>query len=402
MKKKEEIFDIKEMDKYVKKLKIPKEFKYTFNLEDIQYNDINMIISIRQDAGKTTQYLLLGLIMYKLYGYVTCYMRSDTSQISSGNISDLCDVIIKFKYLEKIFGENSWNDIIYKFQQRKFYLVKRDQDGEIIAQDKKEFLQAFSLENHKKYKSSYNNTNANFIIYDEIFDTQRSTSNQMIEFCDNISTLTRTRPEARVVMLGNNLNKYSFWFEEFAISKKVDNLTFGGYIEEKTFLGTSLKVRLLDVSEKKKNDVEKKKVRFFGFNTPKMAAFNGLQAFVTNQYQHIENDEILAPENLITNRIYIFHRGRYIQIGIYSSGQLFAYIHFSSKPKYNDNIILTEYPDPEDKMQIYGFGDYRDYNENERIKRKLKILRELRLENKFFYSTNEVGELLKDYLMSIK
>lgn len=399
MKNENDCFDVEKVKKEIRKLQIPKEF-FNFDLEKINNHDISMIMSIRKDAGKTTQALLIGLILHKLYNYEIEYFRIDTDQTTGPNVDNIFDVIVKFGYIKKIFNDE-YNGVEFKNQSKRFYLVKKDDEGNILIKDKRPCCLIHSLEQYKRMKSVYNNVNGNWFIVDEIFDTSRQTTNQMIELANQISTVTRDRPEARVVMLGNNLNKYSFWFEEFGISEEIDTLNFGGFIDKTTIYGTTLYITLLDPSKAKKADVLKRKIRFYGIDNPKMAAFNGLQAFAGNQWQHLEDITILKPDNLVFDRLYINHRNRWIKIRLYkSNNQIFAYLHFAREPRYDDNIILQNNPMlTNDNLCLYGFGESA---KNEKIRKHLMQIKDLRKQNLWFYASNSVGDIIEDYLMSVR
>lgn len=398
MKNKNDCYDLELLKKEIRKLKIPKEY-FNFNLEAINNHDISMFMSIRKDSAKTTQSLIIGLVLKKLYNYETEYFRIDRDQTTATNCDNIYDVIVKFGYIQKIFGDK-WNGITYKQQKKRFYLCQKDEEGNILVMDERPCCIIHSLEDHTKMKSVYNNVNGNWFLVDEIFDSNRRTDNQIIELSNQISTVTRERPEARVIMLGNNLNKYSFWFSEFGIEKEIDNLNFGGVIDHTTSLGTTVFVTLLDVSASKKENVLKRKIRFFGFDTPKMAAFNGLQAFAGNNWKHLESDELLQPEFLITNRIYIFHRGRWVQLSYYNNHcQEYVYLHYASKPKYEDNYILCQYPDSNNKQMYYGFGELA---RSDKLRSVLRRIKDLRYSNMWIYSNNSVGDLVSDYLQSVR
>lgn len=396
MKKENDCFDVELVKKEIRKLKIPKEY-FKMDLEAINNHDISMFLSVRKDAGKTTQAIIIGMVLNKLYGYEIEYLRIDDSQTREANIDNIFSVITKFDYISKIY-DGKWNGIEYKKRVKRFYLVKREGE-EIIARSERPILLIHSLQQYNDMKSAYNNVNGNWLVIDEMFDTSRSTSSMVLELANQISTITRDRNEARVVMLGNNLNKYSFWFDEFGIMDQIENLNYGGYIDHTTTYGTTIYCTLFDISESKKQDVLKRKIRFYGLDSPKMAAFNGLQAFAGNQWQHIQDDEMLDPKYLLYNRVYIFHRGRYIQLAIYYNGkQEYIFLHWANKPQLDDNIILTASPDAQNKQHIYGFGKL---CQNQNIKAKLGIIQSLREQKLWFYSSNSVGDLVYDYFKSI-
>lgn len=396
MKKENDCFDVELVKKEIRKLKIPKEY-FKMILEEINAHDISMFLSIRKDAGKTTQALIIGIVLNKLYKYEIEYLRIDDSQTREANIDNIFSVIEKYDYISKIYN-GKWNGVEYKKRTKRFYLVKREGE-DIIEKSERPILLVHSLQQWSDMKSGYNNPNGNFIIVDEMFDTGRSTSSMILELANQISTISRDRPEARVIMLGNNLNKYSFWFDEFGIMSDIENLNYGGYIDHTTSYGTTIYCTLFDISEGKRQDVLKRKIRFYGLDSPKMAAFNGLQAFAGNQWQHVPDDEMLDPKYLLYNRIYIFHRGRYIQICIYyNKKQEYVFLHWANKPLMNDNIILTASPDAQNRQHIYGFGKL---CQNDNIKAKLSLIRSLREQKLWFYSSNSVGDLVHDYFKSI-
>ena len=57
-------YDIKWMNSELKRIGSPE--RYRFPLKEIFDNDYAIILSMRQDAGKTTTALLLGLLLYKV------------------------------------------------------------------------------------------------------------------------------------------------------------------------------------------------------------------------------------------------------------------------------------------------------------------------------------------------
>lgn len=396
MKKETDCFDIELVKKEIRKLKIPKEY-FRMDLDAINNHDISVFMSIRKDAGKTTQALIIGMVLNKLYQYEIEYLRVDDKQTTEANIDNIFDVIIKNDYIAKIY-DNKYNGVEYKSRTKRFFLVKRE-DGEIIDKSERPICLIHSLQMWSSMKSGYNNTHGNWLVVDEMFDTERSTTNQVIEFANQISTITRERPEARVIMLGNNLNKFSFWFDEFGVMDQINNLNYGGTIDHITSMGTTIYMTLFDISEEKIKNVLNRKIRFFGFDTPKMAAFNGLQAFAGNQWQHIPNDDLLDVKYLLYNRLFIYHRGRYVQICIYyNNNQEYVFLHWANEPKHDDNIILTDSPDAQNRQHIYGFGKL---CQNEHIRAKLSLIRSLREQKLWFYSSNSVGDLVYDYFKSI-
>lgn len=388
--------DLVKIKKELNKLNIPKNF-FKFPLDAWYTHDFTMILSIRKDAGKTTSALLVGAVLFKLYGYTTEYIRSDESQITRANVETLYDVVVHYGYIQKLFPE--YNDIIYKPMLKKFFLCFRDENGDIIKEHPDPICCCHSIELYKKAKSSYNNPKGKFLVFDEFCDTDRETSRQIIELSNSISTigLRGDESDCRVVMLGNNTNKYLFWFDEFGISDDITNLDFGGCIDKQTFLGTTIYVTLLDKSDLIKENIKNRKIRFFGFNNPKMNAFNGLEAFQGELWKHLPDTEWIETEYLVLDRLFIRHRNRYIQVRVYYEEErgYYCFLNWFGTPKLKDNIILTE--EPIGPGEIYGWGQFT----SSKVKSKLFQILALRTQNKWFYENNTIGDLVNDFVKQV-
>lgn len=391
---------IDKINKELDKLKMSKKYrKRIVNLEAFFTHDFTMQLSIRKDAGKTTQALILGLILYKIKNgeCTTEYVRCDKGQITRGNIETLYDVIISNKYIEKLYpGE--YNTVIYKQMQRKFYLAYESitDDGNVNIERVSNIplCHVSCLEDWQKLKSSYNNPYGDFFLFDEFMDTSRATQRMMIELENNISTITRYRDSAHVLMLGNNTDRYSFWWDEFCITKDIPTLDFGGYIEKITELGTTLYCELLEVSEEQKEIIQKKKIRFSGFDTPKMAAFNGLEPWQGSSHPHIPDLDMLDKNKLIYNNIWIRHRNRYVRLNIYYDSEFgyYLFIHFSNEPRFEDGIVLTT--EPSHFNETYGFGKA---CLNQTVISQLNKVVKLIHDRRVYYCSNLVGDLVLDY-----
>ena len=395
--------ELKLIKEEVRKLKIPSEF-WGIDLDDFFLYQYNMYISIRQVAGKTTQSLLFGLVLIKClpehYNRIE-YLRLDKAQIVRANIETMFDTIIELGYFKKLYGDR-WNGIQYKPQQRKFYLTKYDDDGNIIEQDPECICAVHAIEKSEEYKSSYSNNKGNYIVVDECFETSRATYTIFVEFLNAISTIGRPlspgRAEyLRVIMLGNNQDRYSFWFDEFDVNDDVESLTFGGRIYFRTEYNTTGVIRLLEQSERHKDRIRLKNIPFLGFTSKKAAAFTGLTEFSGKTYKHLDFE--LDYDLCGFRRIYIYHRGRYIQLEYFMDPKRRDYVfaHFAKAPEYDDNIILTL--DPREKQHVYGIGakDSRDSIYN--ICKKFFYLHS---EARWYYASNKVGSLVDDYLSNVE
>ena len=397
-------YDIAKIKKEIKKLHIPGKY-FRINIDQFFNHDYYMMISIRENSAKTTQNLIFGAVLWKLYGTTTEYIRCDTAQIRQKGIENLYNTVKSLGYIEQIF-DGEWNDVEYKIRSRKFFLVHKDEDGMVDKSCDVPICCVHSNEESEDLKSAYNNPNGNFIFFDEFMDSKRPTMNQWIEFMTNISTIGRIgtrldektgKPLCHVMMAGNNTNMYSHWFDDFCISEEIANLKFGHYFEMKTRMGTSMVVYMLDQDEELKEKVTKGKIHFFGFDTKKSAQFNGITEWSGRTYNHLNfSIRDLRP---VYNRIFIRHRNRLIQLELYKKENYFVFAHFASAPLYDDNLILCLDPDATKKCEIYG---YANFERNQRIFNIVKRFIRLKYENRWYYSTNFVGEVVDDFEKNIQ
>ena len=394
--------DISKVKKEIKKLNIPKDY-WGIDLNSFFDYQWNIYISIRETAGKTTQSLLLGLVLNKLYPdrYSIEYLRNDNSQIVRSNVETLFDTILKYDYIKKIYG-GKYNNISYKPITKKFYLTLTDEEGSVIDEAKEPICSLHAVENWKALKSVYNNPRGNYIILDEFPDTDRATYKIFTELLNTISTIGRPlssdrTPWLHILLMGNNTDEYCFYFDDFQISEEIPYLKFGGSIPFRTEYNTTGICKLLELGEVQKERLRTKNIPFLGFSGKKAAPFTGESEWGGEQYKHITFD--LNYEECFFRRAYIFHRGRYIQIDLFNNEEigLFAFFHFADTPKYNDNLIFTT--DPEKASDIYGFGKY---EKREKVLKACKMITDLYKENRVYYASNRVGSLTSDFIKNIR
>ena len=394
--------DISKVKKEIKKLNIPKDY-WGIDLNSFFDYQWNIYISIRETAGKTTQSLLLGLVLNKLYPdrYSIEYLRNDNSQIVRSNVETLFDTILKYDYIKKIYG-GKYNNISYKPITKKFYLTLTDEEGSVIDEAKEPICSLHAVENWKALKSVYNNPRGNYIILDEFPDTDRATYKIFTELLNTVSTIGRPlssdrTPWLHILLMGNNTDEYCFYFDDFQISEEIPYLKFGGSIPFRTEYNTTGICKLLELGEVQKERLRTKNIPFLGFSGKKAAPFTGESEWGGEQYKHITFD--LNYEECFFRRAYIFHRGRYIQIDLFNNEEIgrFAFFHFADTPKYNDNLIFTT--DPEKASDIYGFGKY---EKREKVLKACKMITDLYKENRVYYASNRVGSLTSDFIKNIR
>lgn len=375
-----DFYDTKEIEKLWKSLNIEKKYHF-FKLEDIFENDISMYLSVRKDSGKTTNMLILAMILRKLYGVTTEYLRNDISQTTSDSCTKLLDTVKHYGYIEKIF--KTYNDVEYSVRNKEFTLIYRNEIGEIERKEETSFLRIKSNEKWSDYKSGYSSPRSWFIIWDEFLDSTQNHNTIVSKLFNNISTFTRDNPRAHVVALSNTVNKYDAIFDDFTITDAIQYMDYGEHKRIVTDLGSRYYVELLPVSDAKKKEVEKKNVRFYGIGKSKFANFTGVDAWKGYNYKHLLDEEI-KDYNLL---YYIFHREKYLSIARVEFEDVNArpvfHITWCNKPKHEDRIVFTLQPARINERCIHDISDV--------FKRAFK-------EDRIYFGTNEVGLLFDDFM----
>ena len=127
----------------------------------------NVAASVRS-VGKTTQLLLLGLCMYKLYGTQICYVRNRTDETKRMNVVNLFAVVESYKngkYIRDLTG-GYYNSIYYR--DKYFYYCLRDENGNVIEKLQTPICRVLDVDSHTDYKSTLNMPRGDLIIWDDI------------------------------------------------------------------------------------------------------------------------------------------------------------------------------------------------------------------------------------------
>lgn len=371
-----EKIDYKKIMKEFTNLGVPKEYP-TPPILEMEYSSYIIQCSERRMA-KTTNWLLVGLCMNKLYNTVVQYVRQSEDMTRKSNIEKLVEVINTIPtYIDKLTN-GVYNHIAYRYMSKCFVYEKIE--NEKIVSESKEIIHVLSLDKSDVYKSSYNAPNGDIIIFDE-FISRRYRYGEVMDFLNIVSTIARERDNVSIVMLANTINRNSDYFEEFNIRKIVNHMHRGEHKRIKTPKGTIVYFELMggELSEKK----IKLNARYFGFGSESMASLTGEYDWTYNTYLRIPKKE--EQEEIISRDISLeIIQGEYLAIDICNNGDL--YIHRIYNPR---GIIATN--DRSIGGRFYGLI-------NDRFK---KLIFEAINDNRIYFSTLECGSDFFGYLKKI-
>lgn len=346
--------------------------------KDAQYN----IIFGERSNGKTyaaLEYMITDYVKNKKQGAIIRRWKEDfrgkrgavmfDAHVSNGVISRLT---------------NGAYSCVYSYSGR-WYLANPDarNEGKLIPAPEP-FCFGFSLSDVEHDKStSYPNIRT--IVFDEFLTRQYYLPDEFVTFMNVLSTIIRQRDDVKIFMLGNTVNQYCPYFTEMGLTH-IKEMTKGA-IEVYQYGESKLRVAVeyADSISKsgKPSDV------YFAFNNPKLSMITG-GAWEMAMYPHLPY-KYLPKEIMFT--YFMEFNNQLLQCEVINThNSVFTYIHRKTTPLQ----------DP-DKDIIYSMEyDPRPNHIRNIRKSKSKINQKIAkffAENRVFYQDNEVGEIVRNYLI---
>ena len=360
-----------------------KEEHYTLTKILEQNADYNVIFGERSN-GKTTAVLSYALNDYVSSGYKNqlALIRRWDEDFKGKNGQQMYDGIVNLGWV-KDFTKGRFNNVYY--YSRGWYLCLYDDDGKRIRIDEQPFAIAFALSQEEHYKStSYPNVKT--VLFDEFITRDYYLPEEFVIFQHLLSTIIRLRNDVKIFMCGNTINKYNPYFEEMGLTnaKTMKKGTIDVYSYGESLLKVAVEYSDFPAKMKKSN-------KYFAFNNPKLQMItNG--AWEIAIYPHLPYK---YDKSEIVYWYYIVFDKEILQCEIiYKKKEqvVFTYIHRKTTPIKEDTkqIVYSKEYNPKPN---YSRLITKPTNDIE--KKILKFYRE----DKVFYQDNEVGELVRNYII---
>lgn len=333
--------------------------------------------------GKTFQILLHGLKKYLQDGSQIAVIRRWKEDFkikrASAYFNNLvCDAKEHNHVIELTNGE--WSTITY--DAGKWYLSNYDKKEQKYITAPDPFAYAFALSDmeHEKGNSyPYIRT----IFFDEFMTRSIYLPDEFVLFMNTISTIVRSRDNADIYMAANTISQYCPYFEEMGLNHvrqmKQGDIDVYKYGES----GLTVAVEYSDSpSTGKASDV------YFAFDNPKLQMITG-GAWELDIYPHLQTK---YKDNEVKFRYFVIFKEHILQCNIVArDNEMFTFIHKKTtelKDQDKDIIFTTE-------------ADQRNNYLGRLTKPTNKLGKKLLwffVVNKVFYATNEVGEIMNNYL----
>ena len=378
-------YDWHAIRKEMKAIGIPTDFynPVTAPLEKAQW-----FVEVSERAvGKTTGWLLLGLVMFEMYGTVTIYVRSRKDMIAPKNAISLYYVVKENGYIEKITG-GKWNNIIY--DKRKWYLCNVDEDGNITEKCPNYCCRMVSIDESGNLKSNFNEPKGDLLLYDEFIPVSEryAIPNEFVSFMDLCSTVFRLRECPKIVLLANNINKYNQYFNDLEIYERISEMQISESCIHTTDKGTKIYIEMIGTPKQFRTKKTTWNRLFAGFRKPELSSITGESTWAVHCYQHIPETEENERIDILFSKIYILYQNKYARLDIVYHERLGTCIfaHWATRT-YKDSIILTN-ENMTDERYIFGIAHG---------KRLGKFLESMMKERKFYFASNDVGTFVEGY-----
>ena len=373
--------DWKLVKKEYDKLGIPDDY---YNPSLLPWNRNSwLILMSERSIGKTTNVLIIGLILYKLYGIVIQYIREIPDMIAKKNCEDLFAVIVREGYVTKMTG-GVYNCIDY--YGKKFRYAYYDEEAGKITHKSDVICNVLAITENAVLKSSYNAPKGDFIVFDE-FISRHYFYNEFVEFCDLTKTIGRDREDIKIVLLANTIDPFSPMLEELEINNIAESLGIGQHEEIITSGGTPIYIELCGNVNPKRQLINR---LFYGFKNPRLKAITGGGWSMSN-YPH---------QNFNPEDVRIIDKSHFIQCNDSILVQLdicyhqdigyFVNCHRATRTR-EDDVIWT-ISDIKSGNDRFGLG----HTALDRF------LVDLRSKNLWYYSSNLIGSVVTSYFKQVQ
>lgn len=374
-------YDYNKIIREMKKLKIPAE---VWTPTHLPFGKSHTFVELSERSiGKTTNVILFGMVMNKLYDTIVHYVRDNSLMIENRYVKDLFDVIKQYHYIEKI-TDNKFNSVVYK--SKRWYYCNVNENGDIEKIAPKHFMICMSTDKCEMYKSSYTCANGDIIIYDE-FIKKFYSDTDFFNFYDLHKTISRQRQSVITFFLSNTIDINSPWFEEMEISENIIYMEIGQKEIFSTKGGTNIFVELIEPNKIKRKGNNILNRLYYGFKNPMLNSITGAQTWAVKEYQKLPADSIVEKE-FISN-LYFEYYGKLVRCKIIKVKNI-GIVCYCTKATYTykDSIILTN-------NFIY------DYQHKYGFKNFPKIL-EMYDKHKFYFATNSVGAIVENFVKAVR
>ena len=348
---------------------------YSYKAIDRKNADFNIVFGERSN-GKTYGMFQKAVENFYKTGKQMAYIRRWQEDITGVRASRTCEGLNANDVVKRV-THGEWEYIHYN--ARKWYFARKgDADKPEICEQPFAFAFALSQMEHDKSTAF---PNVNIIAFDEFITRGQYLVDEFVIFCNTISTIIRDRDDVKIYLMGNTVNKYNPYFAEMGLSRAKTQRE--GTIDEYIFNG-NLKIA---VEYCKSIGKSKSSNRLFKFPNRKLEMITDGK-WELDIYPHLPRK--YKPYE-IAFTFYIEFDGATLQGDIVcGNDDTFIFIFPKTTPTKENSIVYKK-----DACANW----YERTNITKPRDRIDKVIAGLFVRNKVFYLNNEIGEIVRNYIM---
>ena len=281
-----------------------------------------------------------------------------------------------------------YTKIIYNASR--WYLGNWDEDQQKFIHEDDPIAYAFALSETEHDKStSYPNITT--ILFDEFITRSAYLPDEYILFMNCLSSIIRNRNDVKIFMCANTVSgaKYNPYFKEMGLNHIKEMSPGDIELYKYGNSGLTVAVEFSDSPNKSRpSDV------YFAFDNPKLAMITGHgDVWELDIYPHITHQ--IEKEDIIFSYFILFDEYTLQADIIITDTEKYTYIHHKTTPIKNDTEDIIFSLTPNEKYNYY-VSMIRPCND---ITKKIISFF---ASNKVFYQSNDIGEIVNQYLTQCK
>ncbi len=346
--------------------------------------------NVLSSNGKTYSIIRKIIKHYFKYGVPSAYIRRYAEELKPANLNSL---ITPHLDLIKKLSKGKFNSFIYRTNT--FTFCAYDDEGKVVNKDTKPFLFTAALSTWMTTKGA-DRGKIKYFVFDEFLTRSGYLANEFSKFANCHSTFARNREGVITYMLANTVNSESIYWEEMGIGNvekmKQGDIYLYNYNNDKLTVAVEYCLHA-----KAKTNVE----YYYAFDNPALEMIK-TGSWEMDKYPHLE-DFSISEENirfvfflqfndkLLKGNIIFDHR----------HNDYFVFFHNFGNSNYRlkpTDLLYTNKP----TTNVFHFHSINEKPliNNEKLTRVVTLINLCFKYNKLFYSTNSVGEVVRNFMLN--
>lgn len=331
--------------------------------------------------GKTYSALEYALERYFKHGEQFAYIRRFGEDVKKKNLQTLFNAHIENQRIFKLSG-GTYNGVEYG--SNKFVPVNWTEEGKKDTANEP-MGYAFDLNAMEHHKStSYPRVTT--VVFDEFLSRQGYLTNEFVLLMNTLSTIIRDRSNVKIFMIGNTVNKYCPYFSEMGLTHIKEQKP--GTVDVYTYADTGLSVAVEYCDPMSKRGGKASDI-YFAFDNPQLKMIT-TGAWEIAVYPHLV--ERYRPKDVVF-QFFIQFDDQLLHCEIIANDtSYYMFVHPKTTPikDEDEDIVYTNVPNQKWNYRT-GLTKLSDSLST--------TIMSLVNENRVFYSDNETGEVLRNYIM---